>query len=309
MSAYRERRVFLRQIGLASAGLLVSRASAFARQDRQIFRSDVELVTTAVSVVAADGRLVTTLEKNDFEIFDDGVPQTIATFTKERVPVSVALVLDSSDSMFGQRFTDARTALSHFVEELLAPTDEAELFVFNHETRLTAQWTAQRARISEQLERVQPSGGTAVFDAIATALPTFDSRNHPRAAIVLVSDGADTASDVSIANLQAMVLPTDVFVYAIAIQSSNRRIADIGNPYALQDVTSRSGGYTEMVASAADVGPATVRIAEELNQQYMLGFSPARRPDGKYHTLRVRVKGDGYRVRSRRGYIAGSKRS
>jgi len=288
---------------------MVRRASLSAQPGSQIFRSDVELVTTAVTVVAADGRLVTTLQKDDFEIFDDGVPQSIAQFTKERVPVSVALVLDSSDSMFGERMIDARAALSHFVEVLLAPTDETELLVFNHETRLTAQWTAERARIREQLERVQPSGGTAVFDAIATALPTFESRNHPRAAIVLVSDGADTASDVTIANLQSMVLPTDVFVYAIAIQSSNRRIADIGNPYALQDVTSRTGGYTEMVASPTDVGPATVRIAEELNQQYMLGFSPTRRPDGKYHTIRVRAKGNGYRVRSRRGYIAGSRRS
>lgn len=306
MSAPSARRTFLRQLGLASAGVLTARTALTSQPNRQVFRSDVELVTTAVSVVGADGRLVTSLEKHDFEIFDDGVPQTVATFTKERVPVSVALVLDGSDSMTGQRMLDARAALATFVEDLLAPTDEAELLIFNHETRLTTLWSAQRARIIEQLARVQPSGGTAVFDAIATTLPTFEARTHPRAAIVLISDGADTASDVSIANLQAMVLPTDVFVYAIAVQTSNRRIADQGNPYALQDVTSRSGGYTELVANSSDIGPATERIAEELNKQYMLGFSPTRRPDGKYHTIRVRVKGDGYRVRSRRGYIQGN---
>lgn len=309
MTGLPARRTFLRQIGVGAAGLIAYRAPILAQPDRQIFRSDVELVTTAVTVIGADGRLVGTLEKHDFEIFDDGVEVPIAQFTKDRVPVSVALVLDASDSMFGQRMADARLALTQFVQDGLAPADETELLVFNHESRLVAQWTPDRGRIETVLHEVRPSGGTAVFDALATALPTFEYRNHPRAAIVLISDGADTASDISIPNLQALVGPTDVFVYAIAVQSSNARIADQGNPYALQDVTSRTGGYTEMVASSADVGQATARIAEELNQQYMLGFSPTKRPDGKYHTIRVRVKGDGYRVRSRRGYIAGGKRS
>jgi Ca-activated chloride channel homolog len=309
MTAFPARRVFLRQIGLASAGLMARGAPLLAQADRQIFRSDVELVTTAVTVIGADGRLVADLEKSDFEIFDDGLEQAVAQFTKERVPVSVALLLDSSDSMFGQRMKDARAALAEFVENLLAPTDEMELMVFNHEPRLTTQWTMDRTRVGTQLAAVQPSGGTAAFDAIRSAIPTFDARNHPRAAIVLISDGADTASDISIPNLQAIVGPSDVFIYAIAVQSSNARIADQGNPYALQDVTSRSGGYTEVVASAADIGAATARIADELNKQYMLGFTPTRRPDGKYHTIRVRVKGDGYRVRSRRGYISGGRRS
>lgn len=301
------RRTFLQRMGLASAGLTLSRL--VAAQDRQVFRSNVEMVTTAVTVVGADGRLITELNKEDFEIFDDGVEQTVAQFTRERVPVSVALLLDSSDSMFGQRMLDARTALERFVEDLLAPTDEAELVVFNHEPRLTAQWTGNRMHIGEQMEKIQPSGGTAVFDAIATALPTFDTRTHPRAAIVLVSDGADNSSDISIPKLQTLVGPSDVFVYAIAVQTSNARIADRGNPYALQDVTSRSGGYTEVVASALDIGPATARIADELNKQFMLGFYPTGKPNGQYHTIRVRVKGDGYRVRSRRGYISGGRRS
>lgn len=310
MSASRARRRFLQQFGLASASLIFHRPALLQAQPAgQVFRSDVELVTTAVTVNGEDGRLVSTLEKGDFEVFDDGVEQTIAQFTKERVPVSVALVLDGSDSMFGQRMHDARAALAEFIEHLLAPTDEAELFVFNHEARLTAQWTTERTRISTQLDAVRPSGGTAVFDALASAIPTFDARNHPRGAIVLVSDGADTASDITIPNLQTMVGPSDVFIYAIAIQSPNARISDQGNPYALQDVTSRTGGYTEVVASADDVGPATARIAEELNNQYMLGFHPTRRPDGKYHTIRVRVKSDGYRVRSRRGYISGGRKS
>lgn len=303
------RRAFLQRLGLVPAAILTKLSSAAARPQHQVFRSNVELITTAVTVVGADGRLVATLEKDDFELFDDGVEVSIAQFTKERVAVSVALLLDASDSMFGQRMVDARAALTRFVDELLDPGDEAELLLFNHAARLVTRWTPDRTLINGQLHAVQPSGGTAAFDAIAAALPTFDTRHHPRGAIVLISDGADTASDISIPNLQTLVGPSDVFVYAIAIQSSNARFADQGNPYALQDVTSRSGGYTEIVGSAADIGPATARIAEELNHQYMLGFSPAGRPDGKYHTIRVRVKGDGYRVRSRRGYLATPKRS
>lgn len=308
MSATPARRAFLRRLALAAAAATV-RVRPAAAQPGQVYRADVELVTTPVTVVGPDGRLITSLDQDAFEVFDDGRPVPIAQFTRERVPVSLAVVLDASDSMFGQRMADARAALTHFVEDLLDPADEAELVVFNHAPRLLLRWTAERTRLAAQMAAVTPSGGTAVFDAVATALPTFESRNHPRAAILLISDGADNSSDTSVPTLQTLVGPSDVFVYAIAIQSSNARLADRGNPYALQDVTSRSGGYTEVVASAADIGAATARIADELNHQYMLGFSPARRPDGQYRTIRVRVKGDGYRVRSRRGYLATPRRS
>ena len=267
------------------------------------FRAASELVTTAVTVRDADGRLIKDLEQKDFIVEEDGVVQPITQFTRERVPVSLSLTLDVSDSMRGQRMVDARSALAHFLDKLLAPEDEAALLGFNHETRMFGQWTTARAGMREKLDGIRPSGGTAMYDAIDVALPLFESRQHPRAAILLVSDGADTASDVTPTVLKQKLVRSDVFLYAIGINSLDARNSTRINPFTLSELTSQGGGYTEIIASAAELGPATERIAEELNHQYMIGYTPATRGNGKYHSIRVRVTNDSYRVRARRGVV------
>jgi VWFA-related protein len=269
----------------------------------QRFRSASELVTTAVTVRDAEGRLVTSLEQKDFIVEEDGVSQPITQFTKERVPVSLSLTLDVSDSMRGVRIADARVALSHFLDTLLAEEDEAALVGFNHEARLYAAWTIERSGMRGRLEGIKPSGGTAMYDAIDVSLPLFDSRQHPRAAILLVSDGADTASDTTPTILKQKLNRSDVFLYAIGIDTLDARNSTRINPYTLQELTGQGGGYTEIIRSTADLGPATERIAEELNNQYVIGYTPAKRADGKYHTIRVKTTNDTYRVRARRGVV------
>ncbi len=136
---------------------------------------------------------------------------------------------------------------------------------------------------------IRPSGGTALYDAIDAALPLFESRQHPRAALLLVSDGADTASDVTPTELKQKLVRSDVFLYAIGIDSLDARNSTRINPFTLNELTSQGGGYTEIIRSTAELGPATERIAEELNHQYMIGYTPTTRADGKYHSVRVRV--------------------
>ena len=267
------------------------------------FRASSELVTTAVTVRDGEGRLVTTLDQKDFVIEEDGVAQPITMFTKERVPVSLSLAVDISDSMRGQRMLDARGALAHFLDRLLATDDEASLIGFNHEARLFHGWAIDRAGMRTRLEEMKPSGGTAMYDAIDVSLPLFDARQHQRAAIVLVSDGADTASDTTPTLLKRKLNRTDVFLYAIGIDSLDARNSTRINPFTLQELTSQGGGYTEIIRSTEELGPATQRIAEELNNQYMLGYTPTRRADGSYHTVRVKVANDTYRVRARRGVV------
>jgi VWFA-related protein len=294
---------------IAAVAALVSvlAAPAGARQAvdarSKSFRSSSELVTTAVTVRDGEGRLVTNLEQKDFVIEEDGVPQPITMFTRDRVPVSLSLAVDISDSMRGQRMLDARGALAHFLDRLLAAEDEASLIGFNHEARLFHGWAVDRAGMRARLDGMKPSGGTAMYDAIDVSLPLFEGRQHQRAAIVLVSDGADTASDTTPTLLKRKLNRTDVFLYAIGIDSRDARNSTRINPFTLQELTSQGGGYTEIIRSTAELGPATERIAEELNHQYMLGYSPLKRGDGKYHTIRVRVTNDSYRVRSRRGVV------
>ena len=293
--------------GLLMAMLLLASPLAAQRpidvRDRNTFRAGSELVTTAVTVRDAEGRLITNLEQKDFVVEEDGVPQPITQFTKERVPVSLALTLDISDSMRGQRMADARSALAHFLDALLAAEDEASLLGFNHETRLFTAWTTLRAGMRQTLDGIRPSGGTAMYDAIDAVLPLFGSRQHPRAAILLVSDGADTASDATPTQLKQLLVRSDVFLYAIGINSIDAKNSTRINPYTLQELTNQSGGYTEIVSSAAELGPATERIAEELNNQYVIGYTPTARGDGRYHTIRVKVTNDAYRVRARRGVV------
>jgi VWFA-related protein len=123
--------------------------------------------------------------------------------------------------------------------------------------------------------------------------------------LVLVSDGADTASDTKLHDLRARLLRTDAFIYAIAIDSPVRQVINTSvNPGALGEITNQTGGSTEVVHDITDLAAATARIAEELNTQYVLGYSSPHPGDGKYHSIRVRVTAAGYRVRSRNGYVA-----
>ena len=165
------------------------------------------------------------------------------------------------------------------------------------------EWTTDRAGLRTKLEAIRPSGGTALYDAIDASLPQFESRQHPRAAILLVSDGADTASDMTPTELKQKLVRTDVFLYAIGIDSLDARNSTRINPFTLNELTSQGGGYTEIIRSTAELGPATERIAEELNHQYMIGYTPTTRADGTYHSVRVKVSNDSYKVRARRGVV------
>jgi Ca-activated chloride channel family protein len=268
------------------------------------FRARIDIIEVTVSVTDGTGRLITGLTKDDFQIFEDGVEQTITQFTDQRVPVSVGLLLDASDSMRGQPVVDAQLAVDRFVGDLLLPADEVFVATFNHRPRLASKWTTPPTVLQHVLADLKPSGGTAIYDALAETSKMFEKRMHVRAAAVVISDGADTASDRSLYQALEVIRHSDAFVYALAIDAPEARASTRVNPETLREITGMTGGYTEVVRSAADLGPATARIAEELNKQYALGFSSTRPPDGKWRPLRVRVRGGEYMTRARRGYFA-----
>ena len=275
------------------------------RDTDDVFRSGVELVQMAATVVDEEGRLVGDLRREDFEVFEDGERQTLTQFTSDRVPLSLGVVLDISQSMYGQRMDDARLALDRFLGNLLDPEDEVFVIVFNHTSQVAVPWTQGPRQLLYRLDDIRPHGGTSIYDAMMEALPLFDVREHQRAAVVLISDGSDTGSDANVRDVRRRLRRSDAFVYAIAIDSPDTRpINDRVNPYALREITSESGGYTEVVHDSPELGPATARIAEELNSQYTLGYVPSDPADGSYRSIRVRVAGRAYRVRTRRGYVA-----
>lgn len=270
----------------------------------QVFRARIDTVLVTVTVVDANGRLVPHLTQNDFEIFEDGEPQPVTQFTDQRVPVSLGVLLDASDSMRGGAIVDARGAVDRFVAELLGPEDEAFVSVFNHTPRLFALWTRPPVTLKGRLDSFQPTGGTAIYDAIVASAPIFDRRTNTRAALIVISDGADTASDRTLLQTREVLRRSDPFVYAIAIDAPDARESTRVNPEALREITGPSGGYTEVVHGAADLGAATERIATELNTQYTLGYTQTRAPDGSWRSIRVRTRDRTYFARARRGYYA-----
>ena len=292
------------------AGLMWT-AAAGQPADRgdDFFRTGVEIVVMAATVVDPDGRLVGDLERSDFEVYEDGRPQPLTHFTRERVPLSVGVVLDVSQSMFGQRIDDARLALDQFLTDRLDVGDEVFISVFNHEPSVAVPWTVGPRELRNRLDDVRPWGGTSIYDAMMNALPLFEDRRHPRAAVVLISDGSDTGSLADVRDVRRQLRRNSAFVYAIAIDApETRAINDRVNPSALREITTESGGYTEVVRDSPELGPATARIADELNHQYMLGYRPTRPADGSYRSIRVRISGRDHTVRTRRGYVADPRR-
>jgi Ca-activated chloride channel family protein len=286
------------------AVLLVMAVSAAAAQKVPL-RSSIEITVVAATVRDADGKLVTGLPKEAFEIYEDGERRPIAQFTNERVPLGLGLLLDISDSMFGRRIKDAEAAVERFLVALLDARDAFFVMAFNHEARLLFGWKTDPSGVHDALAKLQPTGSTAIYDAVVAALPLIDRRPRERAAIVLITDGGDTASDTTLFDLRPSLIRSDAFVYAIAIDTPEPRyMANTVNVQALNEITGQSGGRTEIVRATADLETATASIAEELNSQYVLGYSSTHPGDGRYHSIRVRMTNPAYKVRARNGYVS-----
>jgi Ca-activated chloride channel family protein len=280
---------------LAGGGVLVA----------QTFHGEVTTVEVAVTVTDRTGRLITGLGRDSFEIFEDGDKQPITQFTDQRTPVSVGVLLDTSESMRGQPIVDATTAVDRFASDLLDAGDEGFVAAFNHAPRILTQWMSPPSGLAGRFALERPAGGTAIYDAVATAMPMFLRRHRTRAALIVISDGADSASDHTLLETREALRRSDAFVYAIAIDSAtDQRVATRVSPEALREITIPSGGYTEVIKRYEDVGPATERIARELNSQYTLGYAAPHPPDGAWRSIRVRVPGQDYVTRARRGYFA-----
>ncbi len=293
------------------AGLLAARVLAAAPdqtgaaqnlKDTRPFKSGVEIISISATVHDGEGHLVKDLPRDAFEVYEDGERQVIAQFTNARVPVGLGLLLDVSDSMYGKRIHDAREAVNRFLFDLLDPSDAFFIFAFNHRPWPLTAWTRDEEQVQRALESVKPTGGTAIYDAVLASLPLMAARPRERAAIVVISDGADTASNASLRDVRTALLRSDAFVYAIAIDSPERQAINTRvNVQALREVTAESGGRVEVVSSSEDLTAATARIAEELNSQYVIGYSSTHPADGRFHSIRVRATG--YKVSARNGYV------
>jgi VWFA-related protein len=208
---------------LTLAGILAVAAAPTVRgqQDSRFrFKTGVDLVNVSATVTDANGRFVRNLTRDDFVVYEDGVPQPVSYFSNERVPVSLGIALDTSGSMAGDKIRSAQGALSRFLVDLLGPDDEIFLYRFSDEAVLVQGWTTDRGRLQWQLGRISPQGETALYDTVAESIPLAQSGNHRKKALVIISDGNDTGSQMTVRDVRQLILQSEVLVYAVGIDGT-----------------------------------------------------------------------------------------
>jgi Ca-activated chloride channel family protein len=185
------------------------------------FRSGVELVNVTATVSDDDGHFVSGLTKDDFNVWEDGQPQEITNFSNERVPVSLGILLDTSGSMTPDKMGSARSAINRFVYDLLDKNDELFFMQFASVPDLLQGWTYDRRAISRAVGEVSAAGGTAMYDAIARALPIAADGRNQKKAILVISDGNDTNSRTTANELRNLIRESEVMVYALGVDGND----------------------------------------------------------------------------------------
>ncbi len=202
---------------LAVGAVLAASAQDVPRAGR--FSASVDVVHLTVTVSDEQGRAITGLTREDFEVFEDGQPRAITYFDHARAPVSLGLAIDTSGSMEGEKLQAAREALDRFLFHLLAAEDEVFLYRIADAPDLVERWTRDRRRISQALRGIEADGGTALLDTVALAAPLAQTGRHRKKALLVISDGNDTSSGTTPAEVRRLVRDTEVIVYAIGIDA------------------------------------------------------------------------------------------
>jgi VWFA-related protein len=186
------------------------------------FKSGVELVNVTATVSDASGRFVSGLRQEDFIVYEDDQPVGVTHFSAERVPVSLGIALDTSGSMAGSKIQEAQDALDRFLYDLLDKNDEIFLYRFSNYPVMLQDWTKDRQLLTRALGRITPNGGTAMYDAVSDAIPLAQKGQNRKKALLVVSDGNDTASTTNIREVKAQIRESEVLVYAIGIDGQSQ---------------------------------------------------------------------------------------
>jgi Ca-activated chloride channel family protein len=181
------------------------------------FRSGVELINVTATVSDVNGHFVAGLRQDDFLVYEDDQPQAVTHFSSERVPVSLGIALDTSQSMSGEKIREARSAIDGLLEALAEPLDEFFLYRFSNRPVLIQEWTDERSAISRALAGAVPTGQTSLYDAITEAIPLTQQGRNQKKALVVISDGNDTSSRHTLAEVRGRIRESETLVYAIGV--------------------------------------------------------------------------------------------
>ncbi len=275
------------------------------------FRVSVDVVLVPVTVSDAKNRPVTTLNRQDFALFEENKRQEIRYFSTEESPLSIAILFDVSKSMADKLDTE-REALVQFFKNA-NPDDEYFGITFSDRPRILANSTQSIDELQGKLLATQPGGPTAMLDAVYLAISKLRSARYERKAIVIFSDGGDNASRYTLREIKDVVQESDVQIYAIGLFDTfflGTLEEKLGKKW-LSEITDASGGRTITVDNQAKLPEAAAQISREIRNQYVLGYRPQTASESKWRKIKVSVSGPVAERRLRafykRGYLSTGK--
>jgi VWFA-related protein len=299
---------------LIPAGLLSAQAAPANPQQapQATFRSSVELVTVTVSVRDQRGRVVRDLTRNDFAVVDSGESVQIRDFYAGDSPISLAILLDISGSMsVGGNIDRAREAVGVAARSLRTSTDEAALFTFDSDLAEVVGFTRDLERIRRASLKGTPWGKTSLYDAIGQAATTVGERANRHRALLVISDGVDTGSKRTAAQVSGVASSIDVPVYLLTVVtpldhpgsefdvSSDGRATQTAT---LGDLARWTGGDMRITSTSEHISAAVRDLLAELRHQYLITFEPGVRRG--WHPLEIRTSNESFVVHARGGYMS-----
>lgn len=272
-----------------------------------VIHKDVNEVLLSVTVLDAKQRLITSLSQNDFKVFEDGVPQKITVYRHEDLPVSLGILVDDSGSMQPKRSAVSEAALD--LVRLGNPQDETFIVNFAEEPYLDQDFTNDMSKLNEGLNHMQSRGGTALYDAVsASADHMAQAAQRTRQVLLIITDGEDNDSsstlEETVRRVQDLGGPV---VYAIGLLFGGATRGESRLARRTLDLLAKeTGGAAYFPKSLDQVGSVVAEVAQDIRNQYILGYHSTRPPElGGFRTVKVEVgaKGEGHlSVRTRTGY-------
>jgi Ca-activated chloride channel family protein len=278
-----------------SIGFLAVAATLHSAHGQQAFRAATTVVRVDVSVTER-GKAVTGLTAADFEVRDNGVRQATDFLRAEKMPLSLALAIDESGSVAGDRLAHLRGATEQAIGAL-RPGDRAGLITFSHVVALRARPTTDHAGVRFALDRPEASGGTALVDATYAGLLLPGDEPDFRSILIVFSDGVETISWLTPGAVLEAAKGGDVVAYAVTVGGRPRL------PF-LRDLANATGGAILEVETTNDLAQAFVSVLDEFRQRYLLSYRPRGVASDGWHRLDVRVNRRGVTVKARPGYMA-----
>ncbi len=276
---------------------------------------NVDLVVMHTSVYDKNGRFVSGLKKDGFKVFEDGVEQTITSFSQEDVPVSLGILLDLSGSMRNKIEQVNRAALAFI--RASNPQDQVFLIGFNEQVELLQDYTSDIDEVADSLDNIVVTGGTALYDAIYLGVQKAHTGIKPKKAIIVITDGEDRDSYYKLDELVAKVQESDVQVYCVGFLNPvpekglfgrwSKSVPEKAHD-ALQRISEETGGKAFFPQKLPDINNIVAEIAHELRNQYSIGYiSSNTARDGSYRRVKITLDAShaaSSQVRYRRGYFA-----